>query len=94
LPPHRFAGKIPQKEITLRKPSPCQRVAITLALLTGFWALALLSARAGTEPAIQTPETASQHAELDRRYADMLAQPDDAVSWDEVSKKMRNRQHP
>jgi len=45
--------------------------------------------------AVSDPDmTPGLRAELDRRYADMLAHPDDEVSWDEVSKKMRNRQHP
>ena len=34
-----------------------------------------------------TPEL---RAELDRRYAHMLAHPEDGVSWDEVSKRMRS----
>jgi len=46
----------------LRKPSPRQRVAITLTLLTGFCALAPRFAQAGTEPVIQMHETAAQHA--------------------------------
>ena len=36
-----------------------------------------------------TPEL---RAELDRRHADMLAHPDDEVSWDQVSQQMRSRQ--
>jgi putative addiction module component (TIGR02574 family) len=35
--------------------------------------------------------TPDLRAELDRRHADMLAHPEDEVSWDEVSKKMRSR---
>jgi putative addiction module component (TIGR02574 family) len=35
--------------------------------------------------------TPNLRAELDRRHADMLAHPEDEVSWNEVSKKMRSR---
>jgi putative addiction module component (TIGR02574 family) len=35
-----------------------------------------------------TPEF---QAELDRRHADMLAHPDDEVTWEQVSRKMLNR---
>jgi putative addiction module component (TIGR02574 family) len=37
-----------------------------------------------------TPEL---RAELDRRHADMLAHPDDEISWEEASKKMLSRRH-
>jgi putative addiction module component (TIGR02574 family) len=36
-----------------------------------------------------TPEL---RAELDRRHAEMLAHPDDEVSWEQVSKQMRSRE--
>lgn len=42
------------------------------------------------DPAM-TPEL---RTELDRRYANLLAHPDDEVSWDEVSRKMKSRTRP
>jgi putative addiction module component (TIGR02574 family) len=38
-------------------------------------------------PAPDPDLTPELRAELDRRHADMLAQPGDEVSWEEVSKK-------
>ena len=42
-------------------------------------------------PMLDPEMTPELRAELDRRHAHFLAHPDDAVSWDEVSRKMRKR---
>ena len=44
------------------------------------------------DPTLDPEFTPESRAELDRRYADMLAHPDDEVSWEEVSKNMRSRE--
>jgi putative addiction module component (TIGR02574 family) len=43
------------------------------------------------DPAPDPDLTPEFRAELDRRHADMLAHPDDEVSWERVSQEMRRR---
>jgi putative addiction module component (TIGR02574 family) len=59
-------------------------VAERLALLEQVWD----SLHDEDLPLQPTPE---QEAELDRRWADYLANPDDVLTWDEVQARVRAR---
>lgn len=52
-------------------------------------AIALWESLSDVEREARLPLTADQQAELDRRWAEHLKNPDSAIPWDDVRRKLR-----
>jgi putative addiction module component (TIGR02574 family) len=72
----------PAELADLLKLPPAERAELAIALWES------LSDRQRAAELMLTPE---QEAELDRRWARHLAEPDSALPWDEVKRKLRGR---